>query len=69
MRSDAQGLRTWLTEERNTYREHAEAVGGAMSHQIVSVWLIGVSLFKRGEGPGDFGDIELADDSGMEKVY
>lgn len=58
-RSGAADLGKWLNESRNVWRDYAQAIGGEPPKRIVRVWLIANSVFGRGEGQAQFGNIRL----------
>ena len=58
VRSGAEGLGAWHTEERDLYADVAARMGPP-PERIVRVWLIAVSLFQRREGRCAYADIEL----------
>jgi hypothetical protein len=60
VRSGRQGLGQWFSEERDVYKDYAEAIGGPMPARIVRVWLIAVSLFQGREGKCQYADIAFA---------
>lgn len=58
-RSGNADLGRWLNESRNVLQDYAKAVGGPPPQRIVRVWLIANSVFGRGEGRAQFGDIRI----------
>ncbi|MET0153629.1 MAG: DUF3047 domain-containing protein [Candidatus Binatia bacterium] len=58
VRSGAEGLGVWQSQEQNLYEDYSRALG-APPKRIVGVWLIAVSLFRHGEGIAEFADIEV----------
>jgi hypothetical protein len=58
VRSGRGGLGAWHDEARPLYDDYREAVGDPPG-RIVRVWLIAVSLFQKGVGAAEFGEIEL----------
>lgn len=58
-RSGNTDLGRWLNESRNVLQDYAKAVGGPPPQRIVRVWLIANSVFGRGEGRAQFGDIRI----------
>lgn len=60
VRSGAEGLGAWHSEERAVLADYERAVGPAPA-RIVAAWLIGVSVFQKRTGRGAFAGIELAD--------
>ncbi|MBL8467151.1 DUF3047 domain-containing protein [Methyloversatilis discipulorum] len=58
-RSGSADLGRWLNESRNVLQDYAKAVGGPPPQRIVRVWLIANSVFGRGEGRAQFGDIRI----------
>jgi DUF3047 family protein len=67
VRSGANGLGRWLTEERAVRADYTAAVG-APPARIVKVWLIAVSHVQRGRGRCAFADIELRDGDRVERL-
>ena len=59
VRSGTAELGKWLNEARNVWRDYAQAIGGEPPKRIVRVWLIANSVFGRGEGRAELGDIRL----------
>lgn len=68
-RSGSGDLGKWLNESRNVWDDYRQAVGGPLPSRIVRVWLIANSVFGRGEGKAQFGDIRVADDSSNLRVW
>lgn len=68
-RSGTAELGRWIREEKNVFEQYGKAVGGAAPKRITRIWLIGVSLFQKGEGSGQFGDIVLTDGTNEVRVY
>lgn len=68
-RSGTADLGKWLSEEENLFANYKTAVGGEMPKRIVRVWLIGVSLFQKGEGKSQFGEMVLKDGSKKVQVW
>ena len=58
VRSGREGIGTWQTESRALYEDYRAALGEPPK-RIVGVWLIAVSIFKRGEGMAEFSDIAI----------
>jgi hypothetical protein len=67
VRSGQERLGEWISEERNLYADYERFIGQPPA-RIVRVWLIAVSLFRRNEGQGEYGAIELITDSGTTVV-
>jgi hypothetical protein len=65
VRSGADGLGTWLDEERDLHADYARHVG-APPPRITGVWLLAVTQFQHLHGHGDYGRIEL--ESGSTRV-
>lgn len=59
-RSGQADLGKWLNESRNVWQDYAHAVGGEPPKRIVRVWLIANSVFGRGEGRAQFGNIRVS---------
>jgi hypothetical protein len=59
IRSGAEGLGSWIDESRNVREDYARTIGAPPS-RIVAVWLIAVSLFRRGLGLAEYRDISLS---------
>jgi hypothetical protein len=68
-RSGSGDLGKWLNESRNVWDDYRQAVGGALPSRIVRVWLIANSVFGRGEGKAQFGDIRVADGTSKMRVW
>ncbi|EIT68035.1 hypothetical protein WQQ_44700 [Hydrocarboniphaga effusa AP103] len=68
-RSGEAELGRWLSEERSLLKDYAKAVGGPPPKRVVRVWLIANSVFGRGEGKAEFGDIRLATPSHTATVW
>ncbi|MGZ5050996.1 MAG: DUF3047 domain-containing protein [Methylobacter sp.] len=62
IRSGAEGLGEWFSEERDVYRDYIDAIGGALPGNIVKVWLIAVSLFQHQKGDCEYADISFVSD-------
>ena len=62
IRSGAEELGRWISEERSVWQDYRRAVGPAPS-QIVGVWLIAVSIFQHGLGRCEYRAIELVNGS------
>lgn len=69
IRSGTADLGRWLKEEHPILEDYARAIGGTPPGRIVRVWLIANSVFQRGEGRGQFGDIRLIESKGEAKVW
>jgi hypothetical protein len=59
VRSGAQGLGEWQSEQRNLFEDYQAFIGHPAPAHIVRVWLIAVSLFQRREGRCEYAGIEL----------
>lgn len=59
VRSGREGLGEWQDESRNLHEDYRAALGEPPK-KIVGVWLIAVSIFRRGEGIAEFADIAIA---------
>jgi hypothetical protein len=68
-RSGTAELGKWIDEKKNIQDYYAKAVGGDIPKRIVRVWLIGVSLFQKGEGSSQIGNIVLTDGNKFVRVY
>ncbi|MDD5037265.1 MAG: DUF3047 domain-containing protein [Methylococcaceae bacterium] len=68
IRSGAEGLGQWFSEERDIYRDYREFIGGPAPANIVKVWLIAVSLFQGQEGDCRYSDIGFVTDDGSVSV-
>lgn len=62
VRSGAADLGRWIGERRNVVEDYRRAIGGPPPERIVAVWLIAVSLFRRGTGEADFRDVLLGNE-------
>lgn len=60
-RSGTGDLGQWLNESHNVLADYDKAIGGPAPGRIVRVWLIANSVFGRGEGRAQFGNIQLND--------
>jgi hypothetical protein len=69
VRSGEADLNKWLTDKRNVFEDYKAAIGGAMPKRITRVWLIAVSLFRRGEGRSQFADMRLISDQHSVPVW
>lgn len=68
-RSGSGDLGKWLNESHNVWEDYRQAVGGPLPSRIVRVWLIANSVFGRGEGKAQFGDIRIADGASKMRVW
>ncbi len=59
VRSGAEGLGAWQTEQRDVLADYARTMGEPPA-RIVAVWLIAVSMFQHGRGEAEFADIVLS---------
>jgi hypothetical protein len=67
VRTGAETLGKWFEEERDLYADYLRYVGDPPG-AIVSVWLLAVTFFQRGEGQCEYGRIELANGSASLRV-
>jgi Protein of unknown function (DUF3047) len=67
VRSGLVGLGEWLDERRNLYADYQKYMGEPPA-RITRVWLIANSVFQRGEGVGDYSQIQLHDEQGVTHV-
>jgi hypothetical protein len=58
VRSGAQGLGQWLSEERDLHADYLRYIGEP-PRRVVRVWLIAVSIFQRKTGRALFADLRL----------
>lgn len=58
VRSGRDGLGEWQSERRALHADYRAALGDP-PRRIVAVWLIAVSIFRRGEGIAEFADIAI----------
>jgi hypothetical protein len=58
VRSGPAGLGAWQNESRNLFEDYRAALGEP-PQRVVGVWLIAVSIFRRGEGIAEFADITI----------
>jgi len=68
-RTGVADLGKWLSESRNVSDQYAKSIDGRLPRRITRVWLIGVSLFQKGEGESQFGDIVIRNGSRTSVVY
>jgi hypothetical protein len=67
VRNGADGLGQWFEETRPIAADYRAAVGEPPA-RIVGVWLIAVSLFRRGRARATFADIRVSDGTRMLQV-
>jgi hypothetical protein len=67
VRNGDEGLGHWFDETRPVASDYRAAVGEPPA-RIVGVWLIAVSLFRRGRARATFADIRLSDGTRMLQV-
>ncbi|MBU0601159.1 MAG: DUF3047 domain-containing protein [Gammaproteobacteria bacterium] len=62
-------LGKWLAESRDIMADYAKTIGGPAPARITRVWLIANSVFGRGEGHAQFGDIRLGKEGERIQVW
>lgn len=68
-RSGTGDLGKWLNESHNVLADYEKAIGGPAPGRIVRVWLIANSVFGRGEGHAQFGNIQLNDGPATRAIW
>lgn len=68
-RSGTGDLGQWLNESHNVFADYEKAVGGPPPGRIIRIWLIANSVFGRGEGHAQFGDIQISDGDTQHRIW
>jgi hypothetical protein len=67
VRSGPAGLGDWHAEERDLHADYQRIIGGP-AREVVRIWLIGNSLFQRGNGRCEYASIRLINHEGTLEV-
>lgn len=68
-RSGDADLGKWLSESRDILADYDKAIGGQRPARVLRVWLIANSVFGRGEGHAQFGDIRVGAHDTIQQVW
>lgn len=68
-RSGTGDLGKWLNESHSILADYDKAIGGPAPGRIVRIWLIANSVFGRGEGRAQFGNLQLNDGPATRAIW